>query len=205
MAFSTKAWQNAPSTSTPLSAAGMIDLESRLAGYADTLIPIGIILPWGGLAAPNAQFLLCQGQLISTTTYATLYGIFGTRFGSGSGTFGIPDLRGRVPVGVGGSFSSGAVGGEITHLLTWDESGTNGNGSTGGESGHTHTTYSYGRSDVNSGTTGNWVAVTGWGGSQAFGSGGSSGHMHGLNSRNADTAHNNMPPYQVINYICRVL
>lgn len=35
MAFTPKNWQNAPSTTTPVSAAGLIDLETRLSAYTD--------------------------------------------------------------------------------------------------------------------------------------------------------------------------
>src|ERR1035441_8025248 len=38
MTFVTKTWQNAPSTATPISAAAIIDLETRLSGYTDTSI-----------------------------------------------------------------------------------------------------------------------------------------------------------------------
>lgn len=37
MAFTPKVWENAPSTDTPLNAAGLIDLEERVTDYADTL------------------------------------------------------------------------------------------------------------------------------------------------------------------------
>ena len=37
MAFATKAWKNAPTETTPLSAEAMIDLEQRLAAYTDVL------------------------------------------------------------------------------------------------------------------------------------------------------------------------
>lgn len=70
-------------------------------------LPAGIILPYGGAAAPTG-WLLCDGQAVSRTTYATLFGVIGTLFGAGDGstTFNVPDLRGRVPVGqddMGGS------------------------------------------------------------------------------------------------------
>lgn len=78
----------------------------------------------GGYTAP-AKWLLCQGQAISRTTYADLFGAIGTVFGAGDGstTFNIPDMRGRVPVGVGtGSGLTaralGAAGGEEAHVQT---------------------------------------------------------------------------------------
>ncbi len=68
--------------------------------YADA--PIGSIIPYGGTTAPNG-FLLCQGQAISRTTYAELFAVIGTSFGSGNGstTFNVPDLREATTKGVG--------------------------------------------------------------------------------------------------------
>ena len=36
MSFSPKAWQNAPDTSTPINAAALIDMETRLSAYIDS-------------------------------------------------------------------------------------------------------------------------------------------------------------------------
>jgi len=67
--------------------------------------------------APPTNWLFCNGQAIDRTTYALLFTIIGTKFGTGNGTttFNLPDLRGRVPIGTnpGGSYgaAAGAVGG----------------------------------------------------------------------------------------------
>jgi microcystin-dependent protein len=63
---------------------------------APTIVPPGSIFPYGGATAPSG-WLLCNGAAISRTTYATLFAIVGTAFGSGDGstTFNIPDFRGR--------------------------------------------------------------------------------------------------------------
>jgi microcystin-dependent protein len=60
----------------------------------------GFISAYAGSTAP-AGWLLCYGQAISRTTYAALFSAIGTAFGAGDGstTFGLPDLRGRLPVG----------------------------------------------------------------------------------------------------------
>lgn len=63
------------------------------------LIPIGGIIEYGGTTAPNANFILPQGQAISQATYAALFTLFGTAFNTGGepgGTFRVPDLVGRV-------------------------------------------------------------------------------------------------------------
>ena len=72
------------------------------------LIPLGGMVDYFGTTAPTGAFALPYGQAINRTTYATLFSLIGTTFGSGDGstTFNIPDLRGRIPVGkddMGGS------------------------------------------------------------------------------------------------------
>ena len=76
---------------------------TRVAGgtlFADT--PIGTISPFGGSVIPSGYFL-CNGQAVSRTTYADLFAVIGTSFGTGDGstTFNLPDLRETVPVGIG--------------------------------------------------------------------------------------------------------
>jgi len=49
-----------------------------------------------------AGWMLCQGQLVSISEYSTLFQLIGTTFGGdGVHTFGLPDLRGRTPLGMG--------------------------------------------------------------------------------------------------------
>lgn len=89
----------------------------RIAGgtlYADA--PIGAIMPYGGATAPSGWFL-CQGQAVSRTTYAELFAVIGTAFGTGDGstTFNLPDFRGEFLRGAGtnshsGQGSGGSVG-----------------------------------------------------------------------------------------------
>jgi len=55
--------------------------------------PIGSMIMFAA-STPPTGWLECNGSLVSTTTYANLYGVIGTTFGSGSGTFGLPDMRG---------------------------------------------------------------------------------------------------------------
>ncbi|MEM7179495.1 MAG: phage tail protein [Spirochaetota bacterium] len=67
-------------------------------------IPKGTILSYAGVTAPTG-FLLCQGQAVSRTTYADLFTIIGTTWGSGDGstTFNVPDSRAASPTGFGTS------------------------------------------------------------------------------------------------------
>lgn len=95
--------------------------------------PIGVIQAFAGSTAPGHWFL-CDGTTVSRTTNAKLFAVIGTTYGVGDGTttFNLPDLRGRIPIGVDGSANRitsastnganadtlGGVGGAETHILT---------------------------------------------------------------------------------------
>jgi microcystin-dependent protein len=74
-------------------------------------IPIGGVMDFAGSTAP-AGWLLCFGQLVSTTTYAALFAVLSTTYGSGAGTFGIPDYRGRA------TFGQDNMGGSAANRIT---------------------------------------------------------------------------------------
>jgi len=64
-------------------------------------VPIGGSLDYAGSGDPaDTRYLLEDGRAISRATYATLFGLIGTTYGSGNGTttFNIPDSRGRTSV-----------------------------------------------------------------------------------------------------------
>lgn len=64
-------------------------------------VPLGAIIAYSGDTAPNANFVMANGNCISRTTYAAYFALVGQRFGACDGvtTFGTPDLRGRFPGG----------------------------------------------------------------------------------------------------------
>jgi microcystin-dependent protein len=66
-------------------------------------LPAGVIAPYAGPdnVIPTGYFL-CDGQAISRTIYATLFGVISTNYGVGDGstTFNVPNLKGKVPVGL---------------------------------------------------------------------------------------------------------
>jgi microcystin-dependent protein len=72
---------------------------------------------WASVSAPTTQtisgindWLLCNGSAYSTTTYAVLYGVVGTTFGTSGSDFLVPDFRAHYPVGVGSGFVLGTSG-----------------------------------------------------------------------------------------------
>ena len=66
------------------------DITGQIGG--DTL-PVGSITEYG-IDTPPTNWLLCNGQAISRTTYQDLFDIIGTTFGQGDGftTFNLPNL-----------------------------------------------------------------------------------------------------------------
>jgi microcystin-dependent protein len=95
---------------------------------ANTL-PAGMIAPYAGAAAPTG-WLLADGSAVSRTTYAALYAALGgasSPYGQGNGTttFNLPNLKGRIPVGIDGAqteFDTRAeTGGAKTHTLSTAE------------------------------------------------------------------------------------
>ena len=97
-------------------------------------MPTGAVLPFAGSSAPSG-YLLCFGQAVSRSTYATLFGVISTAYGTGDGssTFNLPDLRGRIAAGMDG------MGGSAASRLTSTTMSPDGNtlGATGGTQTHT--------------------------------------------------------------------
>lgn len=73
----------------------------------------GFLQAFAGSTAPSG-WVLCYGQAISRTTYASLFGVIGTTYGTGDGmtTFNVPDLRGRTVAGLDN------MGGSDANVLT---------------------------------------------------------------------------------------
>jgi len=72
---------------------------SSVFGQVDALI--GEVRMFAGNFAPKG-WMFCEGQLMSISSNPALFSVLGTQYGgNGVQTFELPDLRGRVPVGVG--------------------------------------------------------------------------------------------------------
>ena len=65
------------------------------------LTPSGSLVQFAGGVIP-AGWLLCNGNPVSRITYADLFSVISTTYGAGDGftTFNLPNMEGRVPVGV---------------------------------------------------------------------------------------------------------
>lgn len=76
---------------------------------------------FGGTFAPQ-HWALCDGSLLPISENEKLHQLIGTTYGGdGQDTFALPDLRGRVPVHMGGAYGIGASGGEETVTLSTDQ------------------------------------------------------------------------------------
>ena len=67
------------------------------------IVPIGVIMPYAGSVLPTG-YLFCDGSEIPIGEYSDLFSIIGYTYKNpadliGKATFGLPDLRGRFPLG----------------------------------------------------------------------------------------------------------
>jgi len=82
---------------------------------------IGEIRMFAGNFAPQG-WALCSGQILPISQNEALYSLIGTQYGGdGQSTFGLPDLRSRVPVHQGPNFIIGSPAGAETVSLTADQ------------------------------------------------------------------------------------
>lgn len=78
---------------------------------------VGEIRMFGGDFPPQG-FFLCSGQTLPISQYITLFSLIGTTYGGdGVNTFMLPDLRGRIPIHMGGTYPLGQLGGAETVSL----------------------------------------------------------------------------------------
>jgi microcystin-dependent protein len=79
---------------------------------------VGEIRMFAGNFAP-AGWMFCEGQLLPISEYETLFNLIGTTYGGdGQSTFGLPDLRGRLPLHMGNGFTLAETGGAEEITLT---------------------------------------------------------------------------------------
>jgi microcystin-dependent protein len=88
----------------------LVAIANRNGGTGSGAIT-GEVKIWTTASAPTG-YLLCNGAAVSRTTYADLFAVIGTTYGAGNGstTFNLPDLRGRVPAGIGAATDFSSLG-----------------------------------------------------------------------------------------------
>tara|TARA_R100001509_G_C4863245_1_gene214157 strand:+ start:141 stop:686 length:546 start_codon:yes stop_codon:yes gene_type:complete len=180
-----------------------------MSGYSETKysasgVRTGAIMPHGDSSAPIG-FLNCDGTAVSRTTYASLFAVIGTTYGSGDGasTFNLPDLRDNVAVGKSSSKSIGSTGGSATQTTTG--SVDNHTLTTSQIPAHTHTKASFQQEQGirhRDGTSqipqrGDVGTVTGTFTTDSTGGGGA--HNHGFTGASMSV----LQPYLALNYIIK--
>lgn len=166
---------------------------------------IGAVLTYAGSTAPLG-WLVCDGASLSTTVYPDLFTVIGYTYGGSGASFNLPNLKGRVPVGRDAADIDWDVLGETrgtkTHTLTTAELAS-----------HNHTqvdhNHRYGNAwvdDAPDGSAGNRFHVaSGVWSDQGFATVTANGGPPVINPTGSGTAHNNIQPSIVLNYIIRAL
>ncbi len=179
--------------------------------------PTGTIVAFAGDTSPEG-WLICDGAAVNRTTYSDLFALVSTKYGVGNGstTFNLPDLRGRFPLGRDNMGNAGdrsadrvlattaeAVGrsgGAETHTLTIDQMPKH---SHGVDHAFRNTNGGYGTlvgNHVGSNTIETSSPHEDW---TTPGVPGDPVGGHLIKNRGGGQAHNNMPPYQTLNYIIK--
>jgi len=77
----------------------------------------GEVKMWATGTAPSG-YLFCNGQSVSTTTYAALFAVIAYTYGGSGGSFNVPDFSGRMPIGVNGTYTLASTGGAATTTIS---------------------------------------------------------------------------------------
>ena len=89
---------------TKLDVSGTINTSSQYTiNYVPIAPPIGSIIAYTSLAISPPGWLLCNGTAVSRVTYASLFAVIGTTFGTGDNsiTFNLPNYQGAFLRGTG--------------------------------------------------------------------------------------------------------
>lgn len=160
---------------------------------------IGEIFIVGFNFAPRG-FSLCNGQLISIAQNTALFSILGTTYGgNGQTTFGLPDLRGRASLGMGtgpglSNYQLGQNGGTENVTLTIQQMAT-----------HSHGVNSNNGDGALNTPVNNYFAGPGADRDLVLYNAATTGATPAMNAQataltGSSTPHNNMQPYQVVNF-----
>ena len=176
------------------------DIQAAVSG--DTL-PVGAILPFSSDTIPD-NWLLCNGQEVSRTDYYQLFDVIGTTYGAGDGfeTFNLPNLQGKIPVGLDSNdedFDTLAETGGSKELQSHSHTGRTGRGKTDFMRVVTYYGANVASNHIVSNGPGSYTDVTGgsseWNGAN---------HYHDFTTDNTGEGDSgNLQPYIVTNYIIK--
>lgn len=184
----------------------MGSVSSALTG----IIPTGVVVPYAGTQMVDG-WIMCDGRVTNRSENPDLFRVIGTTFGKGdgsSGSFNVPDLRVRFPLGVDRFKTAydtpGKTGGAervtltINQMPAHDHTGKTG----GGRAEEIRLAHKAGGRYSNKMATG---FDTGPSGPTIKGSNKSPGlnHWHQIRMQGKGQSHENMPPYLTLNYIIK--
>lgn len=165
------------------------------------IVPSGTVVPFGGASAPGG-WQLCDDTALSRTTYARLFAVIGTAYGTGDGstTFNVPDLRDRVPLGKG--TNNATLGAETTGAAA---SSVMASATKSGVQTATNTTGSDGDGDLTVGTATVASSAKDSATTSVVNSVNQAAHTHSIPALTvADFTVNTTLPNQVFNYIIKL-
>ena len=164
----------------------------------------GIVVPWGSASIPSG-FLLCNGQSVSTSTYAALFAVIAYTYGGSGANFNVPDLTDRTVVGVSAANSKALAQAIGANTVTPT-------GNIGGSVAATTLTtqqiasHSHNVTIADPCTGGGSIVVGAGGGPRASASsstGGGQSHTHNLSANFTGSANSVLQPGLVLNYIIK--
>jgi len=165
-------------------------------------IPTATIVPWSDSSVPSG-FLECNGAAVSRSTYADLFAIVGTTYGSGDGstTFNVPDLQDNVAVGKSGTKNLASTGGANTVTATGNVGGSTANASlsTAQLASHSHSSALVRPQPDTSAASSKPIPIGGSTGSAGSGQ----GHAHNMSATFTGDATSVVQPYLTIIYIIK--
>lgn len=163
--------------------------------------PTGMIIQWPSDTIPDG-FLLCDGSTYYSVDYPELSAILSTFFSESTGTFYVPDLKGKSAIGAASDTTMGSTGGAKTVTLVEAELPKH------SHSGST-TSYTWTHSHkflVGSGTSGIGLSYAKFSKTRSvkdLQSNGAHSHTFTFSNTGGGQAHNNLAPYLVTNFIIK--
>lgn len=118
-----KVYFNFKTTGSVMAKVEMEDSSLSCSAYVDQIdpTPIGTIVAFAGDKIPKG-YMLADGSALAISQYRDLYEVIKNQYGNAtSKSFILPNLKGKVVVGVGETYEQGQVDGEKAHSLTTNE------------------------------------------------------------------------------------